>query len=72
MYCQPRTGHAGRALDFLRRAGMMLRQAAGRGQADIHIEPVPCGEREWETEQGRPILDMAREEGTEISIASPD
>jgi len=50
----------------------MLRQAAGRGQADIRIEPVPCGEREWETEQGRPILDMAREEGTEISIVSPD
>jgi predicted nucleotidyltransferase len=40
--------------------------------ADDRIEPIPCGEREWETEEGRPILDIARREGMEISIASPD
>ena len=31
--------------------------------ADNRIEPIPCGEREWETEEGRPILDIARREG---------
>jgi predicted nucleotidyltransferase len=39
-----------------------------RGQADVRIEPIPCGEREWQTEEGRPILDIARREGMEISI----
>ena len=36
------------------------------------IEPIPCGEREWETEEGRPILDIARQEGQEISILSSE
>ena len=39
---------------------------------EIPVGSFARGERERETEQGRPILDMAREEGTEISIASPD
>jgi hypothetical protein len=39
-----------------------------RALADIRIEPIACGEREWETEEGRPILDIARREGMEISI----
>ena len=30
--------------------------------ADNRIEPIPCGEREWETKQGRPILEIARQE----------
>ena len=34
-----------------------------RAEADTRIEPIPCGEREWETEGGRPILDVARHEG---------
>jgi len=34
--------------------------------ADDRIEPIPCGEREWETEHGRPILDIARREGIVI------
>ena len=28
--------------------------------ADSRIEPIPCGEKEWETDQGRPILEIAR------------
>ncbi len=40
-----------------------------RLKADIRIEPIPCGEREWEIEQGRPILDIARREGFEIAFA---
>ena len=35
--------------------------------ADDRIEPIPCGEREWETEHGRPILDIARQEGIVIT-----
>ncbi len=43
-----------------------------RGQANVRIEPIPCGEREWETEQSRPILDIARRDGMEINIAYPE
>lgn len=35
--------------------------------ADNRIEPIPCGEKEWETEQGRPILEIARREGIIIA-----
>jgi hypothetical protein len=35
--------------------------------ADNRIEPIPCGEQEWETEQGRPILEIARREGIVIA-----
>lgn len=37
------------------------------GAADNRIEPIPCGEREWETEDSRPILEIARREGITIS-----
>jgi len=35
--------------------------------ADNRIEPIPCGEQEWETDQGRPILEIARREGIIIA-----
>ena len=35
--------------------------------ADNRIEPIPCGEQEWETDQSRPILEIARREGVIIS-----
>ena len=35
--------------------------------ADDRIEPIPCGEREWETQGGRPILEIARREGIVIA-----
>ena len=34
--------------------------------ADNRIEPIPCGEREWESDQGRPIIEIARREGVVI------
>lgn len=34
--------------------------------ADSRIEPIPCGEREWESGNGRPILEIARREGVVI------
>jgi len=33
---------------------------------DDRIEPIPCGEREWESGDGRPILEIARREGVVI------
>ena len=37
-------------------------------EADIRIEPIACGEIEWETDVGRPILEIARREGVEIKV----
>ncbi len=34
--------------------------------ADDRIEPIPCGEREWESGDGRPIIEIARREGVVI------
>ncbi len=34
-----------------------------RAVTDARIEPVPCGEREWETVSSRPILEVVRREG---------
>lgn len=34
---------------------------------DNRIEPIPCGEQEWETDQSRPILEIARREGIIIA-----
>lgn len=34
--------------------------------ADNRIEPIPCGDDEWETDQCRPILEIARREGVII------
>jgi predicted nucleotidyltransferase len=34
--------------------------------ADNRIEPIPCGEREWESGDGRPIIEIARREGIVI------
>jgi hypothetical protein len=36
--------------------------------ADNRIEPVPCGEQEWETDGSRPILEIARREGVIITV----
>ena len=35
--------------------------------SDDRIEPIPCGEHEWETDQCRPILEIARREGIIIA-----
>ena len=34
---------------------------------DTRIEPIPCGEQEWQKEEGRPILDIARRDGVVIT-----
>jgi predicted nucleotidyltransferase len=36
-------------------------------EIDSRIEPIPCGEKEWETDESRPILEIARREGITIT-----
>lgn len=38
-----------------------------RASTDARIEPVPCGEHEWDTDQSRPILEIARRQGLVIA-----
>jgi len=38
-----------------------------RARTDSRIEPIPCGEREWETDDSHPILEIARREGIVIA-----
>lgn len=57
------------APEFDGRREISLIQALWRATLlDSRIEPIPCGEREWETDQSRPILEIARREGIEITI----
>lgn len=35
--------------------------------ADIRIEPIACGERQWLEDDGTPIFEIARREGIEIA-----
>ena len=37
-----------------------------RATTDSRVEPIPCGEREWEIDQSRPILEIARREGVAV------
>ena len=34
---------------------------------DNRIEPIPCGEQEWESNGSRPILEIARREGVVVT-----
>ena len=38
-----------------------------RARTDSRIEPIPCGEKRWETEDGSPLLEIARREGVVIA-----
>jgi len=38
-----------------------------RAHTDSRIEPIACGQREWETDRARPILEIARREGIVIA-----
>jgi uncharacterized protein len=38
-----------------------------RATTDSRVEPIACGEREWETDQSRPILEVARREGVVVN-----
>lgn len=38
-----------------------------RAVTDSRIEPVACGEREWDRDTSRPILEIARREGVVVN-----
>lgn len=38
-----------------------------RATTDSRVEPIPCGEKEWETDESRPILEIARREGVLVN-----
>ena len=40
-----------------------------RASTDSRIEPIPVGEREWEEDEGTPVIEIARQEGRPISLA---
>jgi predicted nucleotidyltransferase len=55
------------APEFDGRRDMGLVKALWRATvSDDRIEPIPCGEREWESGDGRPIIEIARREGVVI------
>jgi uncharacterized protein len=41
-----------------------------RATTDSRVEPIPCGEKEWETDRSRPILEIARREGVPLTGGS--
>jgi len=50
-----------------RRDVNMLWRAAAR--TDLRIEPIPCGEKQWETDDSSAIIEIARREGKKIKVA---
>ncbi len=42
-----------------------------RAWTDSRIEPIACGEREWLSDEARPILEIARREGRSIAYRMP-
>ncbi len=38
-----------------------------RATTDSRVEPIACGPCEWETDQSRPILEIARREGIVVA-----
>ncbi len=45
----------------------LWRQAA---RIDSRIEPIACGERQWEQDESSAIIEIARREGTQIAVES--
>jgi predicted nucleotidyltransferase len=40
-----------------------------RIETDSRIEPIACGEKEWEVDDSRPILEIARRHGTMVEVS---
>ena len=38
------------------------------GRVDNRIEPIPCGEKQWEEDDGIPIIEIARREGIIVRV----
>ncbi|MBP7050611.1 MAG: nucleotidyltransferase domain-containing protein [Phycisphaerae bacterium] len=50
---------------FSREAVNCLWRVAAR--TDSRIEPIPCGERQWEEDTVTPIIEVARREGVQVT-----
>jgi uncharacterized protein len=48
----------------VREVGLLWRVAA---RVDSRIEPIPCGERQWDDDTWTPILEVARREGLRVA-----
>ncbi|MHC5053127.1 MAG: nucleotidyltransferase domain-containing protein [Planctomycetota bacterium] len=48
-------------------AGLVDRLWTLRAHTDSRIEPFACGEREWESDGSRPVIEIARREGVVIA-----
>ena len=44
--------------------GLLWRIAA---RTDTRIEPIPCGERQWQEDRSSPVVEIARREGQVIA-----
>ena len=44
---------------------LLWRQAA---RIDSRIEPIPCGERQWQQDDSIAIIEIARREGTQVAV----
>jgi len=52
--------------DIKRDLAFVKRLWRATARTDTRIEPIPCGEKEWEEDDSRPILEIARREGIVI------
>ena len=50
-------------------ADLLWRLAA---RADSRIEPIPCGERQWQEDDSSAIVEIARREGERIIVVMED
>ena len=41
-------------------------------KSDSRIEPIPCGERQWEDDSSSAIVEIARREGETISLGEAE
>ena len=41
-------------------------------KSDSRIEPIPCGERQWEEDSSSAIVEIARREGETISLVEAE
>lgn len=48
-------------------AGLVDKLWILRAHTDSRIEPFACGEREWETDGSRPVIEIARRDGVVIA-----
>jgi predicted nucleotidyltransferase len=55
-------------LEGLRELTVVEKLWEATASADNRIEPIPCGEQEWQTDGSRPILEIARREGIAITV----